>query len=127
MSYYTSFTGFSQYMCCVVEISGRICIVCLEAMALGKPFVTTPVAGASEELANNQTRGLVAGWDVDRNSHSRMKRTALPIWKTVFVRDTGLKLTLLLSVFWLYPVNLLLLTSIKSILTVNLKSWLMSI
>jgi len=37
--------------------------VATEAMALGIPFVTTPVAGASEELANNEMCGLVSGWD----------------------------------------------------------------
>jgi glycosyltransferase involved in cell wall biosynthesis len=36
-----------------------------EAMALGKPFVTTPVAGSSEELADNGRCGLAAGWNVD--------------------------------------------------------------
>lgn len=37
--------------------------VATEAMALGIPFVTTPVAGASEELANNETCGLVSDWN----------------------------------------------------------------
>ena len=38
-------------------------IVAIEAMALGIPFVTTPVSGASEELANNGSCGLVSNWN----------------------------------------------------------------
>ena len=37
--------------------------VVTETMALGIPFVTTPVAGASEELANNESCGLVSDWN----------------------------------------------------------------
>jgi glycosyltransferase involved in cell wall biosynthesis len=37
----------------------------VEGMALGKPFVTTPVAGASDELADGGNCGLVADWDVE--------------------------------------------------------------
>ena len=37
--------------------------VATEAMALGIPFVTTPVSGASEELANNGSCGLVSDWN----------------------------------------------------------------
>ena len=32
-------------------------------MALGIPFVTTPVSGTSEELANNGSCGLVSNWN----------------------------------------------------------------
>ena len=37
--------------------------VATEAMSLGVPFVTTPVSGASEELANNGSCGLVSDWN----------------------------------------------------------------
>jgi len=39
--------------------------VVIEAMSLGIPFVTTPVAGASEELADNGSCGLVSDWDAN--------------------------------------------------------------
>ncbi|MGP1415483.1 MAG: glycosyltransferase [Treponema sp.] len=39
--------------------------VVTEAMALGIPFITTPVAGASEELANNGACGLVSDWNAE--------------------------------------------------------------
>lgn len=38
-------------------------LVAVEAMVLGKPFVTTPVAGASDELSDGGRCGLVAGYD----------------------------------------------------------------
>lgn len=53
---------------CVTSFSEGFHLATLEAMALGKPFVTTPVAGASEELAWNQKCGLVSRWDVDEYS-----------------------------------------------------------
>ena len=37
--------------------------VAIEAMSLGIPFITTPVAGASEELANGGSCGLVSDWN----------------------------------------------------------------
>lgn len=40
-------------------------MVVAEAMCLGKPFVTTPVAGASEELSDNGKCGIVADWTVE--------------------------------------------------------------
>ena len=50
---------------CVSSLAEGFPTVVLEAMVLGKPFVTTPVAGASEELADNGMCGLVADWNVD--------------------------------------------------------------
>ena len=38
----------------------------MEAMALGIPFVTTPVSGASEELSDGERCGLVSGWDAEQ-------------------------------------------------------------
>lgn len=48
---------------CVTSISEGWGMVITEAMALGIPFVTTPVAGASEELADGGRCGLVAGYN----------------------------------------------------------------
>ena len=50
---------------CVSSLAEGFPTVVLESMALGKPFVTTPVAGASEELADGGKCGLVADWNVD--------------------------------------------------------------
>lgn len=54
----------AQLLCVSSMAEGFPTVVC-EAMALGKPFVTTPVAGASEELADGGKCGLVADWDID--------------------------------------------------------------
>ncbi|UTY28317.1 glycosyltransferase [Treponema putidum] len=54
----------ADILCVSSLLEGWGMTVC-EAMALGKPFVTTPVAGASEELADGGKCGLVADWDVD--------------------------------------------------------------
>lgn len=54
----------ADILCVSSLLEGWGMTVC-EAMALGKPFVTTPVAGASEELADGGNCGLVADWDVD--------------------------------------------------------------
>lgn len=48
---------------CVSSLSEGFPTVVTEAMALGKPFVTTPVAGASEELAYGGLCGLIAKWE----------------------------------------------------------------
>ena len=48
---------------CVTSFSEGWPTVVMESMALGKPFVTTPVSGASEELAAGGNCGLVAGYD----------------------------------------------------------------
>lgn len=48
---------------CVTSFSEGFPTVVLEAMALGKPFVTTPVSGSSDELSCDGACGLVAGWD----------------------------------------------------------------
>lgn len=50
---------------CVASFSEGWGLTVCEAMALGIPFVTTPVAGASEELAYGGKCGLVADWNVD--------------------------------------------------------------
>ena len=48
---------------CVTSLSEGWPTVVMETMALGIPFVTTPVAGASEELSAGGKCGLVAGYD----------------------------------------------------------------
>lgn len=48
---------------CVTSFSEGWPTVVMETMALGIPFVTTPVAGASEELAAGGQCGLVATYD----------------------------------------------------------------
>lgn len=50
---------------CVSSLAEGFPTVVCEAMCLGKPFVTTPVAGASKELADNGKCGLVADWNYD--------------------------------------------------------------
>lgn len=66
------FTGYQQNphpiiaqcdVFCMTSLSEGFPMVIMEAMALGKPFVTTPVSGASEELSDNNLCGLVAEWD----------------------------------------------------------------
>ena len=54
----------AKILCVSSLLEGWGMTVC-ESMVLGKPFVTTPVAGASEELADNGMCGLVADWNVD--------------------------------------------------------------
>ena len=74
MTEVVSFLGYKQNPLPYIQIADILCLssfaegfptVVLESMALGKPFVTTPVAGASEELAGNGNCGLVADWDAD--------------------------------------------------------------
>jgi glycosyltransferase involved in cell wall biosynthesis len=55
-------------ICCFSSFCEGFPMVTIEAMSLGKPFVTTPVAGASEELADNGSCGLVSGWNIDEYS-----------------------------------------------------------
>ncbi len=49
---------------CLTSFSEGWPTVVMEAMALGKPFVTTPVSGASEELSDGGKCGLVSGYEV---------------------------------------------------------------
>jgi glycogen synthase len=49
---------------CVTSFSEGFPTVVLEAMTLGKPFITTPVSGSSDELVCGGLCGLIAGWDV---------------------------------------------------------------
>lgn len=48
---------------CISSLSEGFPTVAVEAMVLGKPFVTTPVAGASEELSDGGKCGIVSGWN----------------------------------------------------------------
>ena len=40
--------------------------VVVESMVLGKPFITTPVAGAGDELSNGEKCGLVSDWNAEQ-------------------------------------------------------------
>lgn len=66
------FLGYQQNPLPFLRLAKLLCIssleegfptVATEALSLGVPFVTTPVAGASDELAFNGECGLVAKWD----------------------------------------------------------------
>jgi len=50
---------------CLTSFSEGWPTVVVEGMALGKPFVTTPVGGASDELADNGRCGLVSDWNIE--------------------------------------------------------------
>ncbi|GHU74078.1 glycosyl transferase [Spirochaetia bacterium] len=74
ISEYVFFTGFQANPYPYFRFSKIVCLssfaegfptIILEALCFGKPFVTTPVAGASEELADNQNCGLVSDWNVN--------------------------------------------------------------
>ena len=74
MTEVVSFLGYKQNPLPYIQRADILCLssfaegfptVVLESMALEKPFVTTPVAGASEELADNGNCGLVADWNAD--------------------------------------------------------------
>jgi len=54
----------SKLVCCTSFAEGFPTVIA-EGMVLGKPFVTTPVAGASEELCDNGKCGLVSDWNVE--------------------------------------------------------------
>lgn len=66
------FLGYIQNPYPYIKKSDVLCLssfsegwptVIVEAMCLGKTFITTPVSGASEELSNNESCGLVSGWN----------------------------------------------------------------
>lgn len=50
---------------CISSYSEGFPTVALETMALGIPFVTTKVSGASEELSDNERCGLVSDWNAE--------------------------------------------------------------
>lgn len=52
----------SKLLCLSSFSEGFPTVIC-EAMTLGKPFVTTPVAGASDELSCNGKCGVVSDWN----------------------------------------------------------------
>ena len=54
---------YSAKLLLVTSLVEGWALVASDAMALGIPFVTTPVEGTSEELANNETCGLVSNWN----------------------------------------------------------------
>lgn len=85
---------------CVSSLAEGFPTVVLEAMALGKPFITTPVAGASEELSDGGKCGLVADWDIndyaekikmlltDKTLYDRMSENCLRKIKEFSVENT---------------------------------------
>lgn len=74
---------------CLSSFSEGFPTVVCEAMALGKPFITTPVSGSSDELADNERCGLIAGYDEkeyaqkialllnDKNLYHKMSRNCI--------------------------------------------------
>lgn len=69
-----SFFGFKENPYPYIKVADLLCVssfaeafpsVVCEAMALGKPFITTKVAGASDELACNGECGFVADWNAN--------------------------------------------------------------
>ena len=58
---------------CISSYSEGFPTVALEAMALGIPFVTTPVSGASEELSDNEKCGLVSDWNAEEYADKLQK------------------------------------------------------
>jgi glycosyltransferase involved in cell wall biosynthesis len=74
---YVLFAGYQQnpypyFRCakivCLSSFAEGFPTVIVESMVLGKPFVTTPVSGASDELAAGGRCGLVAGWNIEEYS-----------------------------------------------------------
>lgn len=58
---------------CISSYSEGFPTVALETMALGIPFVTTKVSGASEELSDNENCGLVSDWNADEYADKLQK------------------------------------------------------
>ncbi len=58
------FLRFAKVLC-ISSFEEGFPTVVTEALSLGVPFVTTPVAGASDELSFNGECGLVAEWDAE--------------------------------------------------------------
>lgn len=98
----------AQLLCVSSMAEGFPTVVC-EAMALGKPFVTTHVAGASEELADGGNCGLVADWDVDdyaekikilltdKKLYDRMSKNCIEKIKEFSVENTVLQFDKLIA------------------------------
>lgn len=118
MTEVVSFLGYKQNPLPYIQIADMLCIssfaegfptVVLEAMTLEKPFVTTPVAGASEELADNGNCGLVADWDVDdyaekiktlltdKDLYDRMSKNCIKKIKEFSIENTVIRFDELVS------------------------------
>ncbi|GHU16880.1 glycosyl transferase [Spirochaetia bacterium] len=79
---YVFFTGYVKNPYPYFKIAKVLCLssfregfanVVLEAMTFGIPFVTTPVAGASDELSANQQCGLISDWNIGDYSECIIK------------------------------------------------------
>lgn len=80
-----SFLGFKENpypylrnskLLCLSSFSEGFPTVICEAMTLGKPFVTTPVAGASDELSCDGKCGFVSDWNAE-NFATQVKKILL--------------------------------------------------
>ena len=58
---------------CLTSYSEGFPTVAIETMSLGIPFVTTPVSGASEELADGGKCGLVSDWKAEEYADKLQK------------------------------------------------------
>lgn len=67
-----SYIACSKVMC-ISSFSEGWPMVTMEAMALGIPFVTTKVSGASEELSDNGKCGLVSDWNAEEYADKLQK------------------------------------------------------
>jgi len=82
---YVLFAGYQKNPYPYIKLSKVVCLtsfsegwptVIVEGMVLGKPFVTTPVAGASDELADKGRCGLVSDWNIEGYSNCLKKLLA---------------------------------------------------
>lgn len=102
------YIGRAQLLC-VSSLAEGFPTVVLESMALGKPFVTTPVAGASEEMADGGKCGLVADWDIndyaekikilltDKTLYDRMSENCIKKIKEFSVENTVKQFDILIA------------------------------
>lgn len=94
---------------CLTSFSEGWPTIILEGMALGKPFITTPVGGASDELANNGRCGLVSDWKIqeyadcikkiltDQNLYEGMSKNCIEKVKEYSIENTTKKFDTLIK------------------------------
>jgi len=112
------FAGYQQNPYPYFKLSKIVCLtsfsegwptVIIEGMFLGKPFVTTPVAGASEELSDNGKCGLVSDWNIeeyaacirklltDQNLYNKMSENCKEKVKQFSVENTTVQFDVLIE------------------------------